>query len=522
MVDEVNGRHQRIWTTGLAVLCLTYAIVLVRTAWLGDDCYISFRTIENCLSGYGLRWNVDERVQTFTHPLWLFALLGLRSITGELYYTTVMFSMSLSVIAVLFLAFRVVRDRWNAVFAVLTLLLSRAFVDYSTSGLENPLQHLLLVLLFARYMRQDKGAGRFRTLAFISGLMVLNRLDSVLFSLPVLLVEARRLPLRTALRLGILAFTPLLLWELFSIFYYGTLFPNTAHAKVFHTGVSQLALLQQSGLYYTESLLADPVTLTVVLFGLLVPVLFRCWRLLPFSVGVTLYLLYVCKIGGDFMSGRFFAAPLLVSVAVLSQVLDSSRPTIRYIGLGLVTLLGLLSPEPSLFTDSSYDDQIWASDGISNERGVYYQELGLLSPARVDFSANVLTRAFADKPSPARIVSIGERIGTEGYVAGPRFHLVDLWLCDPLLARLPIKDRSDWRIGHFTRRLPQGYLETLSSGVVKIRDSRLRSYYTTLRSVIRDDLFDSGRLSALVTHLFGGADDLRRTYIAERYPPVPG
>ena len=37
-------------------------------------------------------------------------------------------------------------------------------------------------------------------------------------------------------------------------------------------------------------------------------------------------------------------------------------------------------------------------------------------------------------------------------------------LGDPLLARLPPKFRRDWVIGHSTRRIPYGYLETLETG----------------------------------------------------------
>jgi len=45
---------------------------VVRSAWLCDDAFITFRTADNFIHGYGLTWNVAERVQTYTHPLWLF------------------------------------------------------------------------------------------------------------------------------------------------------------------------------------------------------------------------------------------------------------------------------------------------------------------------------------------------------------------------------------------------------------------------------------------------------------------
>jgi arabinofuranosyltransferase len=68
---------------------LVLFIVLVRTAWVSDDAYITFRTVDNVLHGYGLRWNVDSRVESFTHPLWLFTMIGATAVTGEVYYTAI-------------------------------------------------------------------------------------------------------------------------------------------------------------------------------------------------------------------------------------------------------------------------------------------------------------------------------------------------------------------------------------------------------------------------------------------------
>jgi arabinofuranosyltransferase len=53
--------------SGMALLVIS----LIRTAWLSDDAYITFRTADNVIHGYGLVWNTAERVQTYTHPLWL-------------------------------------------------------------------------------------------------------------------------------------------------------------------------------------------------------------------------------------------------------------------------------------------------------------------------------------------------------------------------------------------------------------------------------------------------------------------
>lgn len=37
---------------------------VVRLAWVGEDAYITFRTVENAVAGHGLRWNVADRRQT--------------------------------------------------------------------------------------------------------------------------------------------------------------------------------------------------------------------------------------------------------------------------------------------------------------------------------------------------------------------------------------------------------------------------------------------------------------------------
>ena len=48
-----------------------FVLILALTAWVQDDAWITFRTLDNALAGHGLSWNPPLRVQTFTHPLWL-------------------------------------------------------------------------------------------------------------------------------------------------------------------------------------------------------------------------------------------------------------------------------------------------------------------------------------------------------------------------------------------------------------------------------------------------------------------
>ena len=47
----------------MLVLLMLFVVLMIKTAWVGDDAYISFRPLDNLLNGHGLRWNVAERVQ---------------------------------------------------------------------------------------------------------------------------------------------------------------------------------------------------------------------------------------------------------------------------------------------------------------------------------------------------------------------------------------------------------------------------------------------------------------------------
>ncbi|MEM9695561.1 MAG: hypothetical protein AAGA56_23655, partial [Myxococcota bacterium] len=69
--------------TGYVLVASAIGYIVARDAWLGDDAYISFRTADNFIHGHGLRWNVAERVQAYTNPLWLFLVIPLYALSGN-------------------------------------------------------------------------------------------------------------------------------------------------------------------------------------------------------------------------------------------------------------------------------------------------------------------------------------------------------------------------------------------------------------------------------------------------------
>jgi arabinofuranosyltransferase len=502
------------------VLIALAAIVLLRTAWMSDDSYITLRTVDNFVNGHGLRWNVDERVQAFTHPLWLFVISLPYLFTRDGFYTTVVLSLILSLAAFTLLLLRSKATPTAAAVCGLTLLLSRAFVDYSTSGLENPLTHLLLVLFLLRLTEERPAPRALLVLAGIAGLAAANRADSILLFAPGIVLATHRFGWRRGLPLVATGFLPFVLWVAFSLFYYGLPYPNTALAKL-NTGIDSLALLGQGLHYFASSLRIDPVTPAVIAASFVAAAVRRRGRDVAVALGILLYLLYVLRIGGDFMSGRYLSAPLLASAALLMQIDPLPVRRGRAALAALVLVIAAVTPHPSFLSGRGYGAPASESldkSGIADERRFYFPTAGLFNrsaelgkPARTAAATGLEARRAK---SPLLVEGV---IGLTGYFAGPEVHIVDYHaLADPLLARLPAvavdplygafmrrtfggEDPKGWRIGHFLRSLPGGYLATLASGKNRLEDADLARLYDRISLVTRGSLWSAKRMAAIAS-----------------------
>ena len=489
------------------------AIVLVRTAWVCDDAYITFRTVDNLIHGYGARWNVAERVQSYTHPLWMLLLAAVELVTREPYFTSIALSLVLSIVAVMLLALRLASTAWQAATALLVLASARAFVDFSSSGLDNALSHALLAWYLVRLTRPIAPAAAWQPIA-IASLVVVNRQDLALLLGPsvlaYVLVDRSRRTWRT-IALGV---APVVAWELFSVVYYGFLVPNTAFAKM-HTGIPERELLAQGARYLQESLLHDPLTLTVIVVSI-VTGLRGSTRARMLALGQCLYLGYTVWVGGDFMSGRFLAAPLFVGVAQLASIeIALSRPA--RISLALSALaLGLLATTPTLSSNETFGrgkdyDEFY---GITDERQFYYPRTGLLRFRHAFTSPDLIDADLAQQMlASGQRVATHEMAGMFGFAAGPNLYVVDRFsLGEPLTARLPVT--GPWRIGHFQRALPDGLIQTLRSGTNQIRDPGLAAYYDALARITRGPLFSLARWRAIAAMNLGLGDHLLDQYRA--------
>jgi arabinofuranosyltransferase len=503
----VNARASRVPLPVLLSLAILL-VVLLRTAWVSDDAYITFRTIDNFHHGFGLRWNIDERVQTYTHPLWLLVLVVVSRITGSLYYPTVGLSIVLSMSTAWVIATRTAIDRSAAVVAVTVLTFSRAFVDYSTSGLENPLTHLLLAVFFWLYFSEALDRRRSVAMGLIAGLTALNRLDAALLVAPALAmtwIRARRDVWAAAAA----AAAPLAVWEVFSLVYYGFPLPNTVYAKL-QTGVPASDLVRQGFTYLQNSLTVDPITLTTVMLAGAISIATRRRRDWPVLVGIVASVCFVVRAGGDFMTGRMVSAPLVCAVVVLSRFEWIAGERRALAAWAAAVVVGLAAPHPTVSSTSADNDTSIARGGIADERQYYYPITGLIrTPWRGVWPAPFQAPETVEARRAGRRSVELTQVGLRGFFAGSDMHVIDpLGLGDPLLARLPCE--PGWRVGHYLRKVPAGYDESVEHGTDVIEDAALATYYDRLRTITRGPIWSLRRARVILRMNLGLYDDLVR------------
>ena len=121
--------------------------------------------------------------------------------------------------------------RVSFVVVFFALIMSKAFIDYSTSGLENPLTFCLLAVFYWLYFEARPRENKTFWLSMTAALIFLNKPEQmallVIFPLAYMLVSERQKAILPAM----LGFMPVIAWEIFSVIYYGFPLPNTFYAN---------------------------------------------------------------------------------------------------------------------------------------------------------------------------------------------------------------------------------------------------------------------------------------------------
>ena len=354
-------------------------------------------------------------------------------------------------------------------------------------------------------------------------------MDNILIYIPVLVyiffVRRNKIGRLQTILIGFAGILPFIAWEIFSLLYYGFLFPNTAYIKL-NTGITSLQYIMKGLQHIMYNLLTDPA---VVIF----PVIYGITGLKSedirhklLSAGILLYIAYIIRIGGDFMGGRHFTVIYLLSAAGLISL--RSRTNIRAL-LKVAVVCTMFAVTLGINIFGYYSTRKYNGEsilgGTTDERAAY---IGATSLPR-----NIGKYLKDGKSSPYdhwshdpidELTKAGFRRGIIRFAPGMLvYENSDLYLADafglgdPLLSHLPAKPVKGikWRIGHTVRAVPEGYAESVRNDTNEIVNPSLHKYYDVIRLITRGDIFSPERIQAVIDINLGRYDYLISQYLQD-------
>jgi len=497
--------------------------VFFKNAWISEDAYILFRSIEQLFAGNGPIWNPHERVQVFTSPLWFWVLSFFRLFSSDIFLITIVASSLLWFFTLVILK-KLFNNNKTFLTAILLFSASIGFFDYTSSGLENPLAYFLISLYIFYYNKLFSNKNKklvdihlnskkhfVKIILFIFGLLICVRHDLMLLLLPSIIYVLWQYQLLYKKRKWILilfvSFLPIIMWTLFALVYYGFPLPNTAYAKL-NIDISKITIIKQGLKYFLVSIKFDIITIIVICAALF-------FSLIKFSkknhfnyiiYGIALNLMYIVYVGGDFMLGRFLSYSYMVSVIVILLKKSTSftiNPQHQYYLWIVIILYLFIYPGTPLKTPLDYSYQK-IHLGVANERGYYFKDQSLyryiLNKGKKKYFpiGNFARNGYKFRKNSSPII-IKYNIGIFGYWAGNKKIIIDiLALSDPLLARMPIIKKR-WRIGHFMRRIPIGYIESIKKNKELIAGKNINEYYKKIKIITQGKvIFDKERIKTIL------------------------
>lgn len=210
--------------------------------WMSDDGLIVLRTVRNILAGNGPVFNAGERVETNTSTLWQYVIAFFGWLLPDAKLEMIaMWCALLCTTAALGIAAWATTKLWGRRSVVLLPFGGLIYLalpparDFATSGLEWGLSLLwiaVLWLLLVQWATTSDHAGRASWLGFWAGLSWLVRPELALYgALIILLVLCTQKTWRSFLKMMVVSALVPVSYELFRMGYYGLLVPHTAVAK---------------------------------------------------------------------------------------------------------------------------------------------------------------------------------------------------------------------------------------------------------------------------------------------------
>ncbi|MBO4902813.1 MAG: hypothetical protein J5518_08470 [Lachnospiraceae bacterium] len=506
---------------------LLFICVITALSWQSDDAYHAYVMAKNLVLGNGFVYNAGERVSATSCPLFTLSIAAGYFVIRKMFVVSLLICVLFSSLAYAIVVKHFCKTKWQVAGSFFAVTGSAVFISYTSAGLENCLLFLLTALFLKVYLKQETYRTReLLQIAVLVALIAMTRMDAALLVAPMAvyayLAKREKVPFIKAAGLAVLGLLPFILWELFSVFYYGFFVPNTAFVKL-GTGIPEIEYIKRGVIYLLTSAVCDVLLLLIPCFAILVTIFIGKWKERFLSVGILIYFAYVIYIGGDFMLGRHFTVPFFMGLICLLHIQKNDFYGIKQ-GLmnriaAFVLAIGLLCNLVSPVITSQF---LFASGNspIADERAGYFRYTSLFNNTIAYLKTGKLV--LRDAWNEAGIEEIRQQERTGGIlkmVPGiTMYYNSDLYLNDqyalgdPFLSKLPAVREENWRIGHMWREVPEGYYESAGYNENVLEDQDLQTYLDVIRLITRGKLTDPERIRAIIDINLGKYDYLLENY----------
>lgn len=342
---KIGQNAIRLWTSAglIEKICLPLGVFLtIWYGWILDDAYVYFRYVDNLvIHNLGLVYNPGEYVEGYSSPLWAGILIVLRSLHLNYWLIILLFGVMTYVLFCYLI--KKINDHLSANFTLrlnfplLYLTCTYGVMTYFTSGLETP----LVILESAGYAALFLFPSNVWLQVFI-GLSPLVRPELLVPYLIILVwitIKQKRVPLPLLLT-GIIGIGG---YELFRIWYYADIMPNTFYLK-------NITWITQGLIYLYDSVLPYHTIPVLGIFAIIYfwlrkkfgpALLFEKERIMML-ITAGIILIYVIKIGGDPRHFRFLAFPFCLAIISTAGIVEVTLQSISKQMLSAINAIGVV------------------------------------------------------------------------------------------------------------------------------------------------------------------------------------
>ncbi|MFZ1520407.1 MAG: hypothetical protein WAU11_16640 [Ignavibacteriaceae bacterium] len=292
-----------------------------------EDAFITFRYSENLANGFGLVYNIGEKVYGTTTPFFaiilaFFKYFGISCIISSL--TINLISESITSLFV----YKFIKDYSNNTIAALVSLLfvfSPSNISWSVQGMETAFFGMLIVASFYSLYKSKY------LLAFLFAfLSAITRIDGLSVVLIIILfaIKEKKISAFSTLIMPIMLFVA---WISFLQIYFGNFLPNSMLAKLILYSGHSPSMMPNLNIVFSKFFLSGNYSSSIItiLFFIGIFVVFRKnIRLLPMIVWFFIYFLALI-VSKTLIHGWYLVPPLFVFITVS--------------GIGIIFIFNILS-----------------------------------------------------------------------------------------------------------------------------------------------------------------------------------